>query len=166
MDDTARKPGRRGRIAGAAGLLAAGALAGGVLAGSLSASADGGSGAAADSSAKPSGPSTAQHWHDGFRGGPGGPHSVRPDEQQLTGADADKARAAALKAVPGGTVIRLESDAGDAAYEAHMTKSDGSFVTVKLDKNLSVVKVESGMGAGEPRPGGAPAAGSSSSTGA
>jgi hypothetical protein len=60
--------------------------------------------------------------------------------------------AAALKAVPGGTVYRIETDAGDGVYEAHMTKADGSLVTVKFDKNLKVTKVESGMGAGDPGP--------------
>jgi hypothetical protein len=33
-----------------------------------------------------------------------------------------------------------------------MTKADGSLVTVKFDKNLTVTKVESGMGAGDPGP--------------
>jgi hypothetical protein len=63
------------------------------------------------------------------------------------------------KAVPGGTVYRIETDAGDGVYEAHMTKADGSLVTVKFAKNLKVTKVESGMGAGDPAPaGGAPSA--------
>jgi hypothetical protein len=44
----------------------------------------------------------------------------------------------------------VETDAGDAAYEAHMTKADGTEVTVKFDKNLAVIKVESGMGQGDP----------------
>ena len=65
-------------------------------------------------------------------------------------------KAAALKAVPGGTVYRVETDAGDAAYEAHMTKADGSLVTVKFDKDLKVTKVETGMGAGDPAPAGQP----------
>ena len=33
-----------------------------------------------------------------------------------------------------------------------MTKADGSLVTVTFDKNLTVTKVESGMGAGDSRP--------------
>jgi hypothetical protein len=33
-----------------------------------------------------------------------------------------------------------------------MTKPDGSFVTVKFDKNLKVTKVENGIGAGDPAP--------------
>ena len=31
-----------------------------------------------------------------------------------------------------------------------MTKADGSEVTVKLDEDLKVTKVETGMGAGDP----------------
>jgi hypothetical protein len=48
--------------------------------------------------------------------------------------------------VRGGTVYRVETDSGDATYEAHMTKSDGTEVTVKFDKNLKVTGVEAGMG--------------------
>jgi uncharacterized membrane protein YkoI len=64
----------------------------------------------------------------------------------VTGADLATAKAAALKAVPGGTVDRVETDSGDAAYEAHMTKADGSEVTVKFDKSFAVTGVEDGMG--------------------
>ena len=63
-------------------------------------------------------------------------------------------KAAALKAVPGGAVYRVETDAGDGAYEAHMTKADGTLVTVKFDKSLAVTKVEQGMGQGDPAQGG------------
>jgi hypothetical protein len=79
---------------------------------------------------------------------------VRSDEKALTGTAASNATAAALKAVPGGTVYRVETDAGDSAYEAHMKKAGGTLVTVKLDKNFVVTKVESGMGLGDPRPAG------------
>lgn len=126
----------RGKTA-AIGLAAAGAIAGGALASTLTAS-------AADTSS-------------GAPGGPGrgsmGAAPVRSDETQLTGTDAAKAKAAALTAVPGGTVYRVETDAGDAAYEAHMTKSDGSLVTVKMGKDFTVTAVEDGMGKGDPRPG-------------
>lgn len=71
---------------------------------------------------------------------------ARSDEKAVDSATAAKIRAAALKAVPGGTVYRVETDSGDAAYEAHMTKSDGTDVTVKFDKNLAVTGTESGMG--------------------
>jgi hypothetical protein len=81
-----------------------------------------------------------------------GSASVRSDETVLTGADAEKATAAALAAVPGGTVYRVETDAGDAEYEAHLTKADGTEVTVKLDANFAVVEVQDGMGKGDPAP--------------
>jgi hypothetical protein len=52
--------------------------------------------------------------------------------------------AAAKAAVSGGTIVRVETDAdGHAAYEAHMTKSDGTPVTVYVDKSFDVVSVES-----------------------
>ena len=159
-DMTTPSPRTRRRTAGAIGLLAAGALTGAVLAGTWSAN-------AADSptspSTTPSYGNTAPNGTAGQggpgHGGPGGSAPVRGDETQLTGTDASKARAAALKAVPGGTVYRVETDAGDAAYEVHMTKADGTLVTVKLDKSFSLVAVEDGMGKGDPAPsgqGGAP----------
>jgi hypothetical protein len=141
-----------------AGLVAAGVVAGGVLAGTLSAT------AATSSTTTPSpsaSSSTTQPGYGGPRGG--GPHGamggsspVRSDEKALSSADAEKVKAAALKAVPGGTVYRVETDAGDGVYEAHMTKSDGTAVTVKLDKDFNVTAVEDGMGKGDPAPAGAP----------
>ena len=68
----------------------------------------------------------------------------RSDETLLTGDAESQVRAAALAKVPGGTIIRVETDAdGHAAYEAHMTKSDGTPVTVYVDKSYDVVSVES-----------------------
>lgn len=165
MDQPA--PSRWRGKATAIGLAAAGAVAGGVLASALTAS-------AADSSASPS-PGYAQGVPPGgVPDGHGGPMcgrgAGRPDETVLTGSDAAKAKAVALEAVPGGRVIRVETDAGDAKYEAHMTKANGTLVTVKMDKNFNVTAVEDGMGMGDPRPPGAPPAptnsNSSSSTNA
>ena len=68
----------------------------------------------------------------------------RSDETLLTGTTESKVRAAALDAVSGGTIVRVETDAdGHAAYEAHMTKADGTPVTVYVDKSFNVVSVES-----------------------
>jgi uncharacterized membrane protein YkoI len=68
----------------------------------------------------------------------------RSDETLLTGESESKVRAAALASVSGGTIVRVETDAdGNAAYEAHMTKSDGTRVTVYVDKQYNVVSVES-----------------------
>ena len=65
-----------------------------------------------------------------------------PGETLLTGDKAAKATAAAKAAVPGGTIIRVETDANQGAtYEAHMNKSDGSEVTVLMDANFKVTSV-------------------------
>lgn len=73
-----------------------------------------------------------------------GADPVHSDEQALSAADA--AKAAARAAVPGGTVYRVETDSGDATYEAHLTKSDGTSVTVKLDGSFTVTGMQDGMG--------------------
>lgn len=67
-------------------------------------------------------------------------------ETLLTGDAKTKAEAAALAAVPGGSIERVENDAEGAVYEAHMTKADGSHVTVKLDANFKVTGIEDGPG--------------------
>jgi hypothetical protein len=65
-------------------------------------------------------------------------------EVLLTGDTADKVRAAALAAVPGGTIQRVENDAEGSPYEAHVTKADGTHVTVKVDSNFKVTSTEDG----------------------
>jgi hypothetical protein len=68
----------------------------------------------------------------------------RSDETLLTGDTASKVEAAAKAKVLNGTIIRVETDAdGNAAYEAHMTKADGTPVTVYVNKQFEVVSVES-----------------------
>ncbi|HEY3184910.1 MAG TPA: hypothetical protein VGJ77_18865 [Gaiellaceae bacterium] len=68
----------------------------------------------------------------------------RSDETPLTGDTLAKVTAAAQAKVSGGPIVRVETDAdGHAAYEAHMTKSDGTPVTVYVDKSFDVVSVES-----------------------
>ena len=79
---------------------------------------------------------------------------MRSDEKPVSAAIAAELTKKALAKVPGGKVYRVETDAGDAAYEAHMTKADGTEVTVKFDKNLNVTAVETGMGKGDPMTGG------------
>jgi len=66
-------------------------------------------------------------------------------ETLLTGDTATQVSAAAQAAVPGATIDRVENDAEGATYEAHMTKSDGSKVTVKINADFSVASVEDGM---------------------
>jgi hypothetical protein len=134
MNDETRTPGRTKRMGWAIGLLAGGALAGGLIAAALPASAE---------STTPSGSASAPA---GPNGAPGGAPRQRSDEKVLSGTDADTAKAAALKAVPGATVDRVETDADGDAYEAHVTKSDGSKATVKFDKDFNVTAVQDGMG--------------------
>lgn len=83
-------------------------------------------------------------------GAPMNPAAVAhgPGETLLTGATARRARAAALAAVPGASVIRVETDSAGAAYEAHLTRSDGTRVTVKLDRGFHVTATDSGFGGG------------------
>jgi pyruvate/2-oxoglutarate dehydrogenase complex dihydrolipoamide acyltransferase (E2) component len=67
----------------------------------------------------------------------------RSDETSLTGDALAKVQAIAESKVPGGTIIRVETDAdGVAAYEAHMTKADGSPVTVYVDSSFQFVSVK------------------------
>ena len=74
-----------------------------------------------------------------------GPHTANGiTETPLTGDDLTKATAAAQAAVPGASVERVETDAEGATYEAHVTKSDGSEATVKLDASFNVTSVETG----------------------
>ncbi len=77
----------------------------------------------------------------GMHGGPG------MNETPLTGADAEKATAAAQAAVEGGTVLRVETDS-DGTYEAHVRKADGTEVEVKMDQNFTVTSVEEFSGRG------------------
>jgi hypothetical protein len=67
----------------------------------------------------------------------------RSDETPLTGDAVAKVTAIAKAKVPGGTIVRVEIDAdGHAAYEAHMTRSDGTPVTVYVDKSFDFVSLE------------------------
>ena len=115
----------------------AGAVALGVALGSYGiANAASGSTTTTTPSTIPSAPLTAP-------AAPQGWGAQRSDETLLTGDTAAKVKAIALAKVPGATVVRVETDAdGHAAYEAHLTKSDGSLATVYVDKDLNFVSVE------------------------
>jgi len=151
MDDQTTTTRRRTpRIAAVLGLLAAGAAAGSIFAGTVTASAETvPSTTAPTATASADAPDSADRTFH-----PGGEDPVRSDEKALTTAQTEQARAAALQAVPGGTVYRVESDSGDGTFEAHVTKADGTPVTVKFDTNFAVTKVENGMGEGDPAPSG------------
>jgi uncharacterized membrane protein YkoI len=75
---------------------------------------------------------------------PQGPPAQRADETLLTGDTAAKVTAAAKAELPGATIERVETDAdGNAKYEAHVRKADGSRATVYVDDDFDVVSVES-----------------------
>ncbi len=124
----------------------------GALALGAAAGAAGVASAASGGSSRPAAPAFVANGHPSQP--PKGPMrnpatlSHGPGETLLTGAAAARAKAAALAAVPGATVIRVETDSGAAAYEAHLRKADGSDVTVKLDRSFKVTQTVSGFGGG------------------
>lgn len=144
-DDSSKPDGSRTGVGLKLALLGAGLAAGAIIAAAIGANAATNSTSASTlsgtSASAPSAPSNRQPPPNRH-----GSKPVRPDEKSVDAATAAKLKAAALNAVPGGTVYRVETDSGDAKYEAHMTKGDGTEVTVKFDTNLKVTAVEAGMG--------------------
>lgn len=104
----------------AAGLLAAGLVAGGVLAGSFAANAADGT------------PSPSPHG-DGWQ---------RPAETPLTGDTLAKVKAAVTAKYPGAAFDRVSTDREIGAYEAHITKADGTRVEVLVSKAFVVTGEE------------------------
>lgn len=67
----------------------------------------------------------------------------RSDETDLTGDALAKVTAIARDKVPGGTIVRVETDAdGNAKYEAHVVKADGTPATVYVDASFNFVSLE------------------------
>ncbi len=152
-----RRPPRRMAMVG---MLAAGLLAGGILAGSQLANAAGSSSSSSSTSSSSGSTSNqAPPRMDPAKMTHG------PGEQLLTGSTATKVRDSALKAVPGATVIRVETDSDGAAYEAHLQKADGSYVTVELDKQFNVTGTVDGFGPGPGEMHGGPPPGGGTSNG-
>ena len=113
--------------------------------------------ATGSSSSTASTAATAAAGASGTSATPGGPPrgvpnpaamSHGPGETLLTGTTAAQVKAAALAAVPGATIIRVETDSAGSPYEAHLTKSDGTQVTLKIDAAFKVTATEQGFGAG------------------
>lgn len=65
-------------------------------------------------------------------------------EQLLTGDTAARVEAAVKAANPDATIVRVETDAEGAAYEAHIRKADGTKATVKLDASFNITATEAG----------------------
>ena len=82
-------------------------------------------------------------------GVPPGGHG--PGETLLTDGTATKVRQATQDKVPGGTILRVETDSDGSPYEAHVQKSDGSQVVVKVDKSFHVTAVQDFPGPGGAR---------------
>jgi hypothetical protein len=140
-------------------LAAAGLVAGGLLAGSLTAS-------AADSGSSTTTPGYASGSQPGNppnrTGNTDQSQPQRSDEKLITGTTADKVEKAALAKYPGATVVRIETDS-DGVYEAHLTKADGTPVTVEVDTSFTVTGTEAGGGGGRvDHDGDGPAAGAGS----
>ena len=133
-------------------VMAAATVALGVAAGSYgiaSAASGSGSSSASSSGIFPAATAAAQQGTQLQGWGP-----QRSDETLLTGETASKVQAAAKAKEPDATVSRVETDAdGHAAYEVHMIRSDGTLVTVYVDKQLKVVSEETGMPAPAGQPG-------------
>ena len=141
------------RKAAAGAAIVATALAGGAVGASLlgTAGAQTASGSSTTAPAPSGGASGGQF--DPTQGGHVGQNGAK--EALLTGDTADKVRAAAQAAVPGATIQRVETDTEGSPYEAHMVKSDGTNVTVKVDNSFKVTNIENdgaGFGHGAPPP--------------
>jgi uncharacterized membrane protein YkoI len=64
-------------------------------------------------------------------------------DAQATGSGADKAKAAAVALIPGGTSNAVERDSENGAtWEVEVRKPDGSTVDVRLDANYQKVVIE------------------------
>ena len=86
--------------------------------------------------------------------GPGGPHGGPGNgETPLTGDVATQANAAAVAKVGSGSTAdfastETNSTLSGAAYEVHVTKADGTHVEVILDKDYTVLAVDTPPGGG------------------
>ena len=125
--------------------LAAGALAVGLVAGGYGI-ANAASGSGSTTTTPSTGgtlPPALQQAAGAPQGAPHGWGQQRSDETPLTGDALAAVTKAAQAKVPDGTIVRVETDAdGNAAYEAHMTKSDGTPVTVYVDKDFNFVSMQ------------------------
>jgi hypothetical protein len=120
------------------GLVVAGAVAGGVAAATMSASA----------ATTPTTGATSETGEG--QGAPPARQHGKPVSDAITKSLTEKA----LAKYPGATVQHVESNADATSYEVHLTKSDGTRVTLKYDKNLAFVSEENAPARGGMGPGG------------
>ena len=74
-----------------------------------------------------------------------------PPQIQVTGDAAAKIKAAVLAKVPGATIDRVEQ--GPDGYHAHITKSDGTQATARVNAQFAVTSVDAGGPGGPGGPG-------------
>ena len=153
------------KVSIAAAGLAALALGGSALAGAASSSTPSTSTAPSTSSGAPApGTRSGADPHPGFPvGQEPGTKAHEDAEKAVTGEAADRAKAAATKAVPG-TPGAVTTDFFGRDYEVEVTGSDGTKVTVHLDSSFRVM---AGPGPGRPGHGfrGGPPAGAATPPG-
>ena len=76
-------------------------------------------------------------------GGAGIASAVSGDDGAATGPDAQRAEAAALRLIPGGTANSVERDGENGAtWEVEVRRPDGSTVDVRLDDRFDLVVAE------------------------
>ena len=61
------------------------------------------------------------------------------DDESVTGPQADRARAAAIAHVGGGTASEVERAEGGGGWEVEIRRADGSTVEVQLDESYKVL---------------------------
>ena len=117
------------KLIGAAGLLTAGLVAGSFM------SIAGANAADTTSTPSSSSSSTAAPVPPTFK--------AHTPEEAVTGDLATTLGDLAKAKVPGATIDRIEKDSdGVATYEVHMTKTDGTHVTVNFDANNAITSVD------------------------
>jgi len=111
------------------GAFAALALGGSAIAGAANTTSTGAASSSTSTTAqaKPAGPAHGTAAHESA-------------EKAVTGANAAKAQAAAVKSVGSGTAGDVTTDMTGDGYETTVTKSDGSKVEVHLDKSFAVAQ--------------------------
>jgi hypothetical protein len=123
-------------VTGAA--VAAAAIGGGAVANAASSS--------SSATTTPSTTTTAAETHPDFNGQAHGTAAHENAEKTVTGTNAAKAQAAAVKAVGSGTAGAVTGDFTGSGYETTVTKSDGSTVDVHLDSNFQAMDGSGGHG--------------------
>jgi uncharacterized membrane protein YkoI len=125
-------------------IAAAGLLTAGLVAGSFMTIAGAN---AADSNPTPTSSSTSAPVPPSFK--------AHAPEEAVTGDLATTLSDLAKAKVAGATVDRVEKDSdGVATYEVHMTKTDGTHVTVNFDANNAITSVDTKPAGGPGGPGG------------